>query len=93
VALAIHETSLYIADQSNNRIRMLDLATQVMTTVAGTGDSGYNGDGMPATESGLAGPSGLALDAAGNLYVADTFNGRIRKIDKDTGIIATFAGD
>jgi DNA-binding beta-propeller fold protein YncE len=93
VALAIHETSLYIADQSNNRIRMLDLATQVMTTVAGTGDSGYNGDGMPATESGLAGPSGLALDAVGNLYVADTFNGRIRKIDKDTGIISTFAGD
>ncbi|MEX0829623.1 MAG: hypothetical protein WD032_05225 [Nitrospirales bacterium] len=93
VALAIHGTSLYIADQSNNRIRMLDLTTQVMTTVAGTGDSGYNGDGMPATESGLAGPSGLALDAVGNLYVADTFNGRIRKIDKDTGIIATVAGD
>lgn len=93
VALAIHGTSLYIADQSNNRIRMLDLETQVMTTVAGTGDSGYNGDGMPATESGLAGPSGLALDAVGNLYVADTFNGRIRKIDKDTGIISTCAGD
>lgn len=93
VALAIHGTSLYIAGQSNNRIRMLDLTTQVMTTVAGTGDSGYNGDGMPATESGLAGPSGLALDAVGNLYVADTFNGRIRKIDKDTGIIATVAGD
>jgi DNA-binding beta-propeller fold protein YncE len=93
VALAIHGTSLYIADQSNNRIRMLDLETRVMTTVAGTGDSGYNGDGMPATESGLAGPSGLALDAVGNLYVADTFNGRIRKIDKDTGIISTCAGD
>ena len=93
VALAIHGTHLYIADQSNNRIRMLDLETQVITTVAGTGDSGYNGDGMPAIDSGLAGPSGLALDAEGNLYVADTFNGRIRMIAKDTGIISTFAGD
>jgi len=93
VALAIHGTQLYIADQSNNRIRMLDLETQIITTVAGTGDSGYNGDGMPATDAGLAGPSGLALDAEGNLYVADTFNGRIRMIAKDTGIISTFVGD
>lgn len=93
VALAIDGRHLYIADQSNNRIRMLDLETQVITTVAGTGDSGYNGDGMPATESGLAGPSGLALDAEGNLYVADTFNARIRMIAKNTGIISTFAGD
>ena len=93
VALAIHGMHVYIADQSNNRIRMLNLETQVVTTVAGTGDSGYNGDGLLATESGLAGPSGLALDAHGNLYVADTFNGRIRKIDKATGIISTYAGD
>ena len=93
VALAIHGSQLYIADQSNNRIRMLDLDTQTITTIAGTGDSGYNGDGMPAVDSGLAGPSGLALDPEGNLFVADTFNGRIRKIDKETGIIATFAGD
>ena len=93
VALAIHGRQLYIADQSNNRIRMLDLETQIITTVAGTGDSGYNGDGMPATDAGLAGPSGLALDAEGNLYVADTFNARIRMIAKDTGIISTFVGD
>ncbi len=93
VALAVHGTQLYIADQSNNRIRMLDLETYIVTTVAGTGDSGYNGDGMPAIEAGLAGPSGLALDPEGNLYVADTFNGRIRKVAQDTGIISTFAGD
>ncbi len=93
VALAVHGAQLYIADQSNNRIRMLDLETHIVTTVAGTGDSGYNGDGMPAIEAGLAGPSGLALDPEGNLYVADTFNGRIRKVAQDTGIISTFAGD
>ncbi len=93
VALAIHGPNLYIADQSNNRIRLLNLETQVVTTYAGTGDSGYNGDGMIATEAGLAGPSGLALDTQGNLYVADTFNGRIRKIDRNTGIISTYAGD
>ncbi len=93
VALAIDGSRLFIADQSNNRIRMLNLETQIVSTFAGTGDSGYNGDGMLAIDSGLAGPSGLALDKEGHLYVADTFNGRIRKIAKDTGIISTFAGD
>jgi len=93
VALAIDGTKLYIADQSNNRIRMLDLETQIITTVAGTGDSGYNGDDMPATEAGLAGPSGLALDAEGNLYVADTFNGRVRMVAKETGVISTYVGN
>jgi DNA-binding beta-propeller fold protein YncE len=93
VALALNGRFLYIADQSNNRIRMLDLESGVITTVAGTGDSGYNGDGMPAGESSLAGPSGLALDQEGNLYIADTFNGRIRMIDRNTGILSTVAGD
>lgn len=81
---------LYIADQSNNRIRKLDLASGVITTVAGTGESGYNGDGAPGPETALAGPSGLALDPDGNLYIADTFNGRIRKWDGHT--VETVAG-
>jgi DNA-binding beta-propeller fold protein YncE len=93
VALVLDGTCLFIADQSNNRIRMLDLVSGVITTVAGTGDSGYNGDGMPAVESSLAGPSGLAIDQEGNLYIADTFNGRIRMIDRSTGILSTVAGD
>ncbi len=93
VALALDGNHLYIADQSNNRIRLLDLESSVITTVAGTGDSGYNGDGIPAIEAGLAGPSGLALDQEGNLYVADTFNSRIRKVAKETGMISTVAGD
>jgi DNA-binding beta-propeller fold protein YncE len=93
VALVLDGARLYIADQSNNRIRLLDLESGVITTVAGTGDSGYNGDGLPAVESALAGPSGLALDQEGNLYIADTFNGRIRMIDRNTGFLSTVAGD
>jgi sugar lactone lactonase YvrE len=93
VALAVDGVWLYIADQSNHRIRRLDLNSGVITTIAGTGDSGFNGDGMPAVESALAGPSGLALDQEGHLYIADTFNGRIRKIDRHTGILSTVAGD
>jgi DNA-binding beta-propeller fold protein YncE len=93
VALVLDGARLYIADQSNNRIRMLDLESGVITTVAGTGESGYNGDGMPAVESALAGPSGLALDHEGNLYIADTFNGRIRMLDHKTGLLSTVAGD
>lgn len=84
---------LFIADQSNNRVRRVDLKTGIMSTVAGTGESGYAGDGMPAAEASLAGPSGLAMGPDGALYVADTFNGRIRRIDHGTGVISTIAGD
>jgi len=89
----VHGTRVYIADQSNNRVRMIDVATEIITTVAGTGLAGYNGDGMPATEASLAGPSGLAVGADGTLYIADTFNGRIRGVDPTTGMISTVAGD
>jgi sugar lactone lactonase YvrE len=85
--------NLYIADQSNNRVRRIEAATGLITTVAGTGQASYTGDGMPATESGLAGPSGLAFGSDGGLYIADTFNGRIRQVDLTTGIISTIAGD
>jgi sugar lactone lactonase YvrE len=84
---------LFIADQSNNRVRAVDLATGLIRTVAGTGTAAYSGDGIPATEASLAGPSGLALESDGTLYVADTFNGRIRAIDPATGLIRTVVGD
>lgn len=94
VALVVDNTGhLYIADQNNNRVRMVDLQTGLITTIAGTGEAAYTGDGMLATETGLAGPSGLALDEEGNLYVADTFSGRIRKIEAKTGIVSTAIGD
>ena len=92
-ALVVYGTQLYIADQSNNRVRMIDLATEFIATVAGTGSAGYNGDGMPAVEASLAGPSGLAVGQDGTLYIADTFNGRIRAVDPTTGTIRTVVGD
>lgn len=93
-ALAVGDAgTLYIADQSNNRVRAIDLSTGLIRTVAGTGSAVYNGDGMPAIESSLAGPSGLALGTDGTLYIADTFNGRIRAVDPSTGVINTVAGD
>ena len=85
--------TLYIADQSNNRVRAVDLATGRIRTVAGTGTAAYNGDGIPATEASLAGPSGLACAEDGTLLIADTFNGRIRAIDPGTGMIRTEVGD
>lgn len=84
---------LYIADQSNNRVRVVDLTTGVIDTVAGNGVATYNGDGLPAVEASLAGPSGLAVGLRGELYVADTFNSRIRMIDRQTGLISTVVGD
>ncbi len=83
---------LYIADQSNNRVRAVDLATGMIHTVAGTGTAAYNGDGMAATETGLAGPGGLALASDGTLFIADSFSGRIRAVDPVTGFIRTVVG-
>ncbi|MDO9118465.1 MAG: hypothetical protein Q8N04_02225 [Nitrospira sp.] len=92
-ALAVDaQGQLYIADQSNNRVRAVDLKTGMIRTVAGMGSAAYDGDGKPAVESSLAGPSGLAV-AAGTLYIADTFNSRIRSVDLVTGMIATAVGD
>lgn len=93
-ALALSDEGvLYIADQSNNRVRAVDLTTGVVCTVAGTGTAAYNGDGVVATETGLAGPSGLALASDGTLFIADSFNGRIRAVDPVTGLIRTVVGD
>ena len=93
-ALAVSDAGiLYIADQSNNRVRAVDLSTGVIRAVAGTGRAEYNGDGIVATNTGLAGPSGLVLASDGTLFIADSFNGRIRAVDPITGIIRTVVGD
>jgi len=81
--------NLYIADSLNFRIRKV--SNGVITTVAGTGNMGFSGDNGPATSAQLSRPGGVAVDSAGNLYIADTFNNRIRKVSN--GVIATVAGN
>jgi sugar lactone lactonase YvrE len=84
--------NLFIADSGNNRIRRVDAVTGIITTVAGSGQSDYSGDGGVATNASLRGPAGVDVDSAGNLFIADTDNHRIRRVDAVTGIITTVAG-
>jgi hypothetical protein len=83
--------NLYIADYVNNRIRMVS-PSGIISTVAGNGVQGYSGDNGPATSAGLFYPFDLAVDASGNLYIADNLNNRIRKVSPN-GIISTVAGN
>lgn len=83
--------NLYIADCQNSRVRKID-TFGVITTIAGTGVQGFSGDGGPATAAKLSGPSGLAMDNAGNIYVSNLYTNRIRKITS-AGIISTIAGN
>ncbi|MCW3121011.1 MAG: Leucinerich repeat protein-like protein [Flavipsychrobacter sp.] len=82
--------NIYIGDANNNAVRKINTAG-IISTVAGTGVAGYNGDGIAATSAKLFQPYGVCLDAAGNLYIGDFFNHRVRKVST-TGIISTFAG-
>lgn len=84
--------NLYIADWNNGRIRKVDAATGIITTVAGGGSPPSIGDGGPATAAVLNSPRDVASDAQGNLYIADALHYRIRRVDAGTGIITTVAG-
>jgi sugar lactone lactonase YvrE len=84
--------NLYFSDTFNNRIRRVDARSGVISTVAGNGDKGYAGDGGPAVRASLNEPYGVLLDRAGNIFVADRLNRRVRRIDAATGIITTLAG-
>jgi len=91
--LAIDKSgSLYIADTYNHRIRKITLAG-IITTVAGTGVAGFNGDGGTATAAQLNNPTSVAVDGAGNMYIGDGFNRRIRQVSANTGTIRTIAGN
>ena len=82
---------IYIADYNNHRIRKI--SNGVITTFAGTGQTGYNGDNIPATTANLNSPLGLAVDSADNLYVADYNDHRIRRVSAGTNVITTIAGN
>lgn len=84
------ESNVYIADSGNNRIRRVDPAGRI-STIAGTGVKGYGGDNGPATAARLNHPEGVAPDRAGNVYIADSSNNRVRKVDR-AGRIITVAG-
>jgi sugar lactone lactonase YvrE len=84
--------NLLIADDGNNRVRRVDATTGIITTVAGGGTFGNLGDGGPALQATLNRPRGTAVDSAGNLYIADFANARVRKVDGATKVITTVAG-
>ena len=84
--------NLYVADYGDHRVRRIDAASGTISTVAGTGERGFSGDGGPATSAQLNQPYALALDSLGNVYVADYGNFRVRRIDAVSGAISTVAG-
>lgn len=91
-ALALSkDKKLFISDTGNNRIRQVDLSTGIITTVAGNGQTGDAGDGGPAVNASLNDPMGITADAKGNLYIADTGNNCIRRVDSRTGVITAWA--
>src|SRR5438132_5289147 len=84
--------NLYFSDTFNHRIRRVDARSGIITTVAGNGEGGYGGDDGPAVHASLNEPYGIAIDRAGNLFVADRLNRRVRRVDAGSEIITTLAG-
>jgi DNA-binding beta-propeller fold protein YncE len=84
--------NLYFSDTFNWRIRRVDARSGAISTVAGNGDKGYSGDGGPATAAALNEPYGIVLDRAGNIFIADRLNRRVRRVDAASGVMTTIAG-
>ncbi|MGE3310069.1 MAG: hypothetical protein AB7O66_08875 [Limisphaerales bacterium] len=84
--------NLFIADMRNHRIRRVDAATRRVSTVAGTGEPGFSGDGGPASLARLRQPHSIQFGPRGDLFICDIGNHRIRRVDRATGTIGTFAG-
>lgn len=85
--------NMYLVEMQNHIVRKVNANTGTISTVAGTGEPGYGGDGGPATAAKFRQPHSIALDGRGGLYVADIGNHRIRRIDLETGIVDTIAGN
>jgi DNA-binding beta-propeller fold protein YncE len=84
--------NMFFVEMKNHLVRRVDLKTGVISTVAGNGTLGFSGDGGPATKAQLSSPHSITLDNAGNVYICDIGNHRVRKVDSKTGLITTFAG-
>jgi len=84
--------NLFVVEMRNHVVRRIDAQTGRISTVAGTGEEGFSGDGGPAAQARLKVPHGIVLDGTGGLFIADIGNNRIRRVDLQTGTIETFAG-
>jgi streptogramin lyase len=84
--------NLFLVEMKNHLIRRVDAKTQIISTVAGTGQPGFSGDGGPASKATLRQPHSIQFNARGDLFICDIGNQRIRKVDMESGIISTFAG-
>ena len=83
---------VFIADAGNNVVREVNATTGVIVTIAGTGTAGYSGDNGPATAAQLSSPAGVAVDASGDVLIADSGNNVVREVNATTGVIITIAG-
>ena len=84
---------VYWVERNTHSVRKVDAKTGVITTFAGNGTSGFSGDGGPATKAQLSDPHSIVFDRAGNLYIADVRNHRVRKVDVKSGVITTLVGN
>ena len=84
--------NLFVCEVGNHLVRRIDAVTGIVSTVAGTGEAGYTGDGGPATEATLNEPYSLAVDSDGSIYIVDRLNDVVRKVDGGSGVISTVAG-
>ena len=85
--------NLYFVERDNAIVRRVDMKSGTISTVAGIGTAGYAGDGGPATKAQFNQPHGINFDRAGNLYICDPLNNRLRRVDAKTGILTTLAGN
>lgn len=85
--------NLFISDGANHRVRRVAAGTGLVTTVAGNGVAGFSGDGGAATSASLQDPYGVAFDAAGNMFVGEFSNHRVRNVSAHSGVISTVAGN
>jgi DNA-binding beta-propeller fold protein YncE len=93
VGIAVDQAgNLFICDSDNNRVRRVDALTGIIDTIAGNGIPGFGGDGGPARDSMFWNPTSVVVDSVGNLFIADTLNGRIRRVDAVTAVVTTLEG-